>query len=74
MSVKSRSGVFFVWALLCVVACLTGAAQSQETVRTLEKIPRRNEPVEIEAKVGTKSVRLGQGFMANNDWVVWFIF
>lgn len=69
MSVKSRSGVFFVWVLLFVVACLTGAAQSQETVRTLEKIPRRNEPVEIEAKVGTKSVRLGQGFMANNDWL-----
>jgi hypothetical protein len=55
--------------LFFVLASLGVAAQSQETVRTLEKIPRSNEPVEIEAKVGTKSIRLGQGFMANNDWL-----
>ncbi|MFZ0063537.1 MAG: hypothetical protein WAL47_16015 [Pyrinomonadaceae bacterium] len=67
--VKSKVVMSFALVLLFVVAPLAVAAQSQETVRTLEKIPSRNEPVEIEAKVGTKSIRLGQGFMANNDWL-----
>lgn len=69
MSVNSRMGMVVVLGLLLVVLPSLGvAAQSQEIVRTLEKITGRNEPVEIEAKVGTKSVRLGQGFMADNDW------
>ena len=69
MLVKSKVGMSFALILLFVVACLSVAAQSQERVRTLEKITGKNEPVEIEAKVGTKSVRLGQGFMADNDWL-----
>jgi hypothetical protein len=69
MLVKSKVGMSFALILLFVVACLTITAQSQERIRTLEKITGKNEPVEIEAKVGTKSVRLGQGFMADNDWL-----
>jgi len=70
MSVNSRMGMVVMLGLsFLVLASLGVAAQSQETVRTIEKIPRKNEPVEMEAKVGTKSVRLGQGFMADNDWV-----
>ncbi len=69
MLVKWKLGMSFVLILLFAVSWLAGETQSQETVRTVEKNPRRNEPVEIEARVGTKSVRLGQGFMANNDWL-----
>jgi hypothetical protein len=70
MSVKLRSGVSFVLILFFVAAWLAVGAQSQETVRTLQKITHKNEPVEIAvAKVGTRRVSLGQSFMANNEWV-----
>lgn len=70
MFLKSRSEMFFVLVLFFWVAWLGVAAQPQETARTLEKVPLKNEPVEIaEAKVGSKSVSLGQSFIANNDWL-----
>lgn len=48
----------------------TVEARTQGTIRTLEKVHLKNEPVEIvEIKVGTKRISLSQGFMADGDWV-----
>lgn len=70
MSFKLGSRVFFVLVLCLVVVWPAAAVRPQETARTLEKVPLKNEPVEIaEVKVGNKIVTLGQGFIANDDWV-----
>src|SRR5882724_10604953 len=70
MSGTSRCGVCFVLVLFFVAEWLAVAAQPQQVPRTLEKVPRKNEPVEItEIKVGNNAISLGQSFLANSDWV-----
>lgn len=57
--------------LLSGLVWLSVSAQTDEVARTLERVPLKNEPVQItEARTSTKSdISLGQSFVANNDWL-----
>jgi hypothetical protein len=71
MSGKLRYARSLMLVLFFVAAWLAVAAQSQEAIRTVEKVPLKNEPVEItEIRAGNNSaISLGQSFVANKDWV-----
>lgn len=57
--------------LLSGLVWLSVSAQTDEVARTLERVPLKNEPVQItEVRTSTKSdISLGQSFVANNDWL-----
>lgn len=71
MSGKSRYVGSLMLVLFFVAAWLAVAAQTQEAIRTLEKVQLKNEPVAItEIRVGNNSaISLGQSFIADKDWV-----